>query len=376
VTDPATGAVNLQMADNPEFTSVKTGNTTINDSGLTIAGGPSFTATNIDAAGQQIHGVAAGTASTDAVNVSQLTQQGGDLTAKGLNFAGNSGASVHTNLGDTLTITGTATTAGTYSGNNLKTVTDPTTGAVNLQMADNPEFASVKTGNTTINDSGLTINGGPSITTAGIDAGNTKIVNVAPGVAGTDAVNVDQLTAVDTKVDNVTNTVNNFAGDQSTSNTTVNGRGIRYVRTNDTGLPVSDAFAQGQGSTAVGYEAKSTGADALALGRNAQASADNSVALGANSTTTADLTTPAYNPGTGTIAGTSPVGEVSVGSAGAERRITNLAAGAADTDAVNVSQLKSATAASVADAVMYDNSTHNSVTLGGDTYNSTTKTVR
>ncbi|WP_369799907.1 YadA-like family protein [Cupriavidus sp. SHE] len=374
VTDPATGAVNLQMADNPEFTSVKTGNTTINDSGLTIAGGPSFTATNIDAAGQQIHGVAAGTASTDAVNVSQLTQQGGDLTAKGLNFAGNSGASVHTNLGDTLTITGTATTAGTYSGNNLKTVTDPTTGAVNLQMADNPEFASVKTGNTTINDSGLTINGGPSITTAGIDAGNTKIVNVAPGVAGTDAVNVDQLTAVDTKVDNVTNTVNNFAGDQSTSNTTVNGRGIRYVRTNDTGLPVSDAFAQGQGSTAVGYEAKSTGADALALGRNAQASADNSVALGANSTTTADLTTPAYNPGTGTIAGTSPVGEVSVGSAGAERRITNLAAGAADTDAVNVSQLKSATAASVADAVMYDNSTHNSVTLGGDTYNSTTKT--
>jgi len=124
---------------------------------------------------------------------------------------------------------------GTYSGNNLKTVTDPATGAVNLQMADNPEFTSVKTGNTTINDSGLTINGGPSITTAGIDAGGKVISNVAPGVAGTDAVNVDQLTAVDTKVDNVTNTVNNFAGDQSTTNTTINGRGIRYVRTNDTG---------------------------------------------------------------------------------------------------------------------------------------------
>ncbi|QWC91638.1 ESPR-type extended signal peptide-containing protein [Cupriavidus metallidurans] len=374
VTDPATGAVNLQMADNPEFTSVKTGNTTINDSGLAIAGGPSITTAGIDAGGKVISNVAPGVAGTDAVNVSQLTQQGGDLTAKGLNFAGNSGASVHTNLGDTLTIAGAATTAGTYSGNNLKTVTDPTTGAVNLQMADNPEFTSVKTGNTTIDNSGLTIAGGPSVTTAGIDAGGKVISNVAPGVAGTDAVNVDQLTTVDTKVDNVTNTVNNFAGDQSTSNTTVNGRGIRYVRTNDTGLPVSDAFAQGQGSTAVGYEAKSTGADALALGRNAQASADNSVALGANSTTTADLTTPAYNPGTGTIAGTSPVGEVSVGSAGAERRITNLAAGAADTDAVNVSQLKSATAASVADAVMYDNSTHNSVTLGGDTYNSTTKT--
>jgi hypothetical protein len=143
-----------------------------------------------------IHNVAAGTSGGDAVNVDQLNQQGSDLTSKGLNFAGNSGTAVHTNLGDTLTIAGAATTVGTYSGNNLKTVTDPATGAVNLQMADNPEFTSVKTGNTTINDSGLTINGGPSITTAGIDAGNTKIVNVAPGVAGTDAVNVDQLTTV------------------------------------------------------------------------------------------------------------------------------------------------------------------------------------
>jgi autotransporter adhesin len=160
----------------------------------------------------------------------------------------------------------------------------------------------------------------------------------------------------------VTNTVNNFAGDQSTTNTTINGRGIRYVRTNDAGLPVSDAFAQGQGST-VGYEAKSTGADALALGRNAQASADNSVALGANSTTTADLTTPAYNPGTGTIAGRARWVKCRWARQ-VERRITNLAAGAADTDAVNVSQLKSATAASVADAVMYDNSTQ-TVTLGG-----------
>ncbi|MGX0940420.1 autotransporter adhesin, partial [Cupriavidus metallidurans] len=366
----------IATADDVSFNSVTTGNTKLDTNGLTITGGPSFTATNIDAAGQQIHGVAAGTASTDAVNVSQLTQQGTDLTAKGLSFAGNSGT-VHTNLGDTLVIAGAAATVGTYSGNNLKTVADPTTGAVNLQMADNPEFTSVKTGNTTIDNSGLTINGGPSITTAGIDAGNTKIVNVAPGdvsATSTDAVNGSQLNATNQNVTNLGDTVNNFAGDQSTTNTTVNGRGIRYVRTNDAGLPVSDAFAQGQGSTAVGYEAKSTGADALALGRNAQASADNSVALGANSTTTADLTTPAYNPGTGTIAGTAPVGEVSVGSAGAERRITNLAAGAADTDAVNVSQLKSATAASVADAVMYDNSTHNSVTLGGDTYNTTTKT--
>ncbi|WP_454040383.1 YadA family autotransporter adhesin, partial [Cupriavidus metallidurans] len=142
----------------------------------------------------------------------------------------------------------------------------------------------------------------------------------------------------------------------------------------------SDAAALGSGSTAsgeqsiaAGHNANASAYQSAAFGAGASATAANSVALGASSTTTADLTQPAYNPGTATIAGTSPVGEVSVGSAGAERRITNLAAGSADTDAVNVSQLKSATAASVADAVMYDNSTHNSVTLGGDTYNTTTK---
>jgi autotransporter adhesin len=78
----------------------------------------------------------------------------------------------------------------------------------------------------------------------------------------------------------------------------------------------------------------------VAIGGNAQASAANSVALGANATTTANLGLAAFNPGTGAIAGMTPVGEVSVGSAGAERRVTNLAAGAAPTDAVNVSQLQ------------------------------------
>ncbi|TAM50702.1 MAG: hemagluttinin domain protein, partial [Paraburkholderia sp.] len=80
---------------------------------------------------------------------------------------------------------------------------------------------------------------------------------------------------------------------------------------------------------------------ALALGSNAQATAANSVALGSNATTTANLGLAAYNPGTGVLSGTAPVGEVSVGSAGNERRLTNVAAGAAATDAVNVSQLQS-----------------------------------
>jgi hypothetical protein len=106
--DPTTGAVNYNSA---------------------TLGGDTYNTTTKQG-GTVIHNVAAGTSGGDAVNVDQLNQQGSELTAKGLNFAGNSGAAVHTNLGDTLMIAGAATTAGTYSGNNLKTVTDPATGAV------------------------------------------------------------------------------------------------------------------------------------------------------------------------------------------------------------------------------------------------------
>src|SRR5690606_6532440 len=47
-----------------------------------------------------------------------------------------------------------------------------------------------------LGDTGLVIQGGPSVTTGGIDAGGLVIGNVAPGVDGTDAVNMDQLNAL------------------------------------------------------------------------------------------------------------------------------------------------------------------------------------
>ena len=53
---------------------VVVGNTTVNNEGLTIKNGPTITQTNVDVAGNQIHNVQAGTADTDAVNVSQLNQ--------------------------------------------------------------------------------------------------------------------------------------------------------------------------------------------------------------------------------------------------------------------------------------------------------------
>ena len=147
-----------------------------------------------------------------------------------------------------------------------------------------------------------------------------------------------------------TTVVNNY-NSLSTSISNVYNNGTKYFHTNSTeadsvasgenSIAIGPkAVASGDGSVAQGYGATASATNAIAIGTNANASAANSVALGANSVANGlTLSQPAYNPG-GQAAGTLPVGEVSVGSAGAERRITNVAAGAADTDAVNVSQLK------------------------------------
>ncbi len=63
--------------------------------------------------------------------------------------------------------------------------------AKNLDLS---ETGSVKMGDTTVNNDGLTIKNGPSVTNKGIDAGNKVISNVKAGEAPTDAVNVSQLT--------------------------------------------------------------------------------------------------------------------------------------------------------------------------------------
>ena len=64
-----------------------------------------------------------------------------------MHFAANEGANVDRKLGETLKIYGGATTAGTYSGDNLKTVASA--GGIELRMADNPNFKGKVTPRTT-----------------------------------------------------------------------------------------------------------------------------------------------------------------------------------------------------------------------------------
>ena len=79
---------------------------------------------------------------------------------------------------------------------------------------------SLTIGDTKVNNDGVTITGGPSITKTGIDAGNKTITNVAPAVNGTDAVNYDQLKAARTVVTSNDGSV--------TVNKTTNGDQVTY----------------------------------------------------------------------------------------------------------------------------------------------------
>ena len=101
--------------------------------------------------------------------------------------------------------------------------------------------------------------------------------------------------------------------------------------------------ATGDESTAIGTLSKATASKAIAIGRDSIANMENSVALGVSSKTDyAGIKTKAYVPSLGYVMPmANSVGVISVGSSNQQRRIVNLAPGALDTDAVNVSQLKS-----------------------------------
>lgn len=217
--------------------------------------------------------------------------------------------------------------------------------------------------------------------------GGTKITNVARGVDDSDAVNVSQLNETNTNVTNIGDTLTNIAGDTSTSYTNVHGTGIRYVRTNEAGLVESDSSAEGQGSTALGYNAVSKGESSLAMGREAQANNADDVALGSGSITDIAVGTSGAKIADVdyVFAGISPLSTVSVGSLGRERTITNVAAGrlsAESTDAINGSQLFATNSAintldkgSVKYEINNDGTVnYNSIKLAGDTYNNVTKT--
>ena len=231
--------------------SVKAGDSTLNTDGLTIAGGPSVKKDGIDAGDKKITNVAAGDVaenSKDAVNGGQLYNVannvkdliGPDATidpatgnvtvadpAKGIGETGKG------NIGDAIKHVNDAAKAAADTAKKHTTVEQGDNIVVEeslnadggkhykVSTARDLNVDSVKAGDTTVNNDGVTINNGPSMTKDGINANNTKVTNVADGVDAADAVNKGQLDKVDTKVSNVAQNVVNVLGGDAT----VNGNG-------------------------------------------------------------------------------------------------------------------------------------------------------
>mgnify|MGYP000483474436 CR=1 FL=1 len=117
----------------------------------------------------------------------------------------------------------------------------------------------------------------------------------------------------------------------------------------------ADSIAFGNGAT-TGL----TATGAIALGTDAEVTAVNGMALGTGSTVSA---TNSVALGTGSLA--DRINSVSVGALGAERQITNVLDGTADTDAATVGQVNASIAAAVGDTVTYDSAAHTTITLDG-----------
>ncbi|MFZ7274343.1 YadA-like family protein [Avibacterium avium] len=207
----------LQDLEGAEFTD-KDGNTVVvKDGGIVIKGKDapddktvSLTTNGLNNGGNKITNVARGTDLTDAVNVEQLEEV--------KNQAGAGGFNVETNSKDTKKI-GNGDTVDFVNGNNttVSKVDTPKGVQVKVDLAkDLKGLNSVElkdpAGNVTnitgngVNISGTNSAGNPSnvsLTANGLNNGGNRITNVAPGVKGTDAVNVNQLNAVGKRIGDV-----------------------------------------------------------------------------------------------------------------------------------------------------------------------------
>nr|WP_315065291.1 YadA-like family protein [uncultured Haemophilus sp.] len=264
-TEANPNGVQVKLNKDLKVDSVKAGDTTINNDGLTINGGPSVTKSGIDAAGNKISNVAAGTDDTDAVNVSQLKEVK-EIANKGWNLSVNSGEN-KSNIAPDATVDLKSANDNiqiTKDGNNVTFKLNDTINVKNVNATGN-----VTAGDTTINNDGLTITGGPSVTKSGIDAAGNKISNVADGNVAPDskeAVNGSQLYSLGDTI--------NKKIDGMGFNLTTNGTETPALSDADKRITSNETFAINQGKNIKvtqitnGYEIATS--DNMTLGEKAE----------------------------------------------------------------------------------------------------------
>ncbi|MEN1926062.1 ESPR-type extended signal peptide-containing protein [Luteimonas sp. MJ293] len=393
-------------------TDVHLGNT-----GLVINGGPSVTVTGINAGNMVITNVAPGeisATSTDAINGSQLHGMGdsivnviggnAELNPDGTITTSDIGGTGHDNIDDAIRAANDAANAGwtatdadgnaanigpngsvafTGDGNiSVAQTGEDNNGQVEITLNRDLDVDSITAGNTVIDtdgvqvgdnvhlgDTGLVIEGGPSVTTDGIDAGGSTLTNVAAGVNDTDAVNVGQLNQVAGDVNDLGDRMDVVEGDVADLQAGATGpfqvsQEAPLVPPTPTGANSaaggSGADASGDNATALGNQAVASGENSTAVGQGAQATHDNSVALGQGSATTVGAQS-GYDAAY--VGSSDSAGEVNVGN----RTITGVAPGVAGNDAVNVNQLNAGVNHAVVTANDYTDQRINQVQ--GDVWN-------
>jgi autotransporter adhesin len=296
---------------------------TINNGGITMAAG-----NILDMGGNKIINVAAGTDPTDAVNVSQLTNAIGSVN---LSFTGNSGGTVTRTNGQTLAIQGVGSTAGNYSGGNIRTTTDPASGAVNIEMAESPKF-----GNVTVNDGGTgKITG---VTAATLNA------------TSTDAVNGSQLFALG---DSMASALGGTSVYDPVTGAVTAGLTVGNTTYNN----VQDALGAIGGSATAGWNVttaatgtgvvKGTSVANVAPGATASFTAGNNVVVTQNGTNVEVAVNPNLKVDSVTITNGPTINQNGISLAAGDtlnmggNTITNVGAGVNATDGVNVGQLNS-----------------------------------
>ncbi|EAO8403217.1 autotransporter adhesin SadA [Salmonella enterica] len=390
----------------------------------------SFSASHGSSTTNKITNVAAGELSeesTDAVNGSQLfetnekvDQNTTDIAANTTNITQNSTAieNLNTSVSDINTsITGLTDNAllwdediGAFSANHggsTSKITNVAAGALSEDSTDAVNGSQLYETNQKVDQNTSAIADiNTSITNLGTDAlswddeegafsashgtsGTNKITNVAAGEIAsdsTDAVNGSQLYETNMLISQYSESISQLAGDTSETYITENGTGVKYIRTNDNGREGQDAYATGNGATAVGYDAVASGAGSLALGQNSS-SIEGSIALGSGSTSNRAITTGIRETSVtsdGVVIGYNTtdrklLGALSLGTDGESyRQITNVADGSEAQDAVTVRQLQNAIGAVTTTPTKYyhANSTEeDSLAVGTDSLAMGAKTI-
>ncbi|WP_199901415.1 YadA-like family protein, partial [Neisseria subflava] len=342
--------VTVKLKKDLVVNSVKAGDTTVNNDGVKIAGGPSLTKSGIDAAGKKVTNVADGDLnanSKDAVNGSQLFATNQNVAtnaaniAKGINFGGTTGSNNYA-LGDTINVKGDS-----------NIISETVAGGAQLKLADVlnvGQAAPVKIdgdkgevsglSNTTLGGSDFA-QGKRAATEEQLNAAQDQLVNVLGGNAANNGGNISMIDIGGTGENNIHDAIKAVNATANLPLTFGGDSGKDVERKPGTKLNIvggqTDAAKLSDGNIGV----VANGSDKLEV-KLAKDLAVDSVKAGDTTVNTDGV----------------KVGDVNLTKAGLNNggnKITNVAAGTDDTDAVNVVQLNKATAAAKTEVVQGDN---------------------